>query len=469
MSSSESESATLSKKAPPSDAKLETALRDAVKASLAAGEEIRVKQIRASVEKQLELAEEFFKTHDHWKNKSSEVIRDEFEKNDNDDNKKEKDRSPSPQQETGDQKQGVKRASPSEAEAPRKRAKISKEPKQEAPKPTKASKAPTNNAESKGVKRASPEESTQQRKRRKPSPASEVESELSPPPESKEDTQGDKSSSELSDPPSDEESYVKEVPKVKVSKKETAKKTGAKKGLKTKAPKKTKTKKKSEEDDAKNLEPDSDKEKPNGLNNPPTEPIPKEDIADDSSELSSLIDEAPAPKKRGRKKDASATKPTKASKEKKSAKSAKSATAASSDIPPAEAEIKRLQSWLVKCGIRKLWHRELAPYDSTSAKIAHLKGMLKDIGMDGRFSIDKARAIKERRELEMDLEAVQEGEKRWGNRRTKRGTAIQSSNEDTDRDGDKGEQGEEEPPKRRIAKGLEGLDFLNDDDGAETD
>jgi len=40
--------------------------------------------------------------------------------------------------------------------------------------------------------------------------------------------------------------------------------------------------------------------------------------------------------------------------------------------------------------------------------------MLKDVGMDGRYSADKARAIKERRELQADLEAVQEYNKDHG-------------------------------------------------------
>ena len=87
--------------------------------------------------------------------------------------------------------------------------------------------------------------------------------------------------------------------------------------------------------------------------------------------------------------------------------------------------------------------------------------MLKDAGMDGRYSVEKARAVKERRELEQDLEAVKEGEKRWGNR----------SGSDNSGDGSEPRDGEgaAEQPKRRLAKSLQGLEFLNDDDGEETD
>ncbi len=112
-------------------------------------------------------------------------------------------------------------------------------------------------------------------------------------------------------------------------------------------------------------------------------------------------------------------------------------------------EIKRLQGWLVKCGIRKMWYKELQPYETPKAKIRHLKEMLSDAGMGGRYSNERASQIREERELKADLEAVQAGDKHWGK--------AGSENEGTGR------------PKRRLAKGLENLDFLNDDDGEETD
>ena len=131
---------------------------------------------------------------------------------------------------------------------------------------------------------------------------------------------------------------------------------------------------------------------------------------DSESELSDVKD-GPAPKAKKRRKGSGSDKPPPASKAK-----AKKATKQpeKEDLSPDAAEIKRLQGWLLKCGIRKLWHKELAPYDSPKAKIKHLKDMLKDVGMDGRYSVEKASTIKERRELAADLEAVQEGNKQWG-------------------------------------------------------
>ncbi|KAJ9621663.1 hypothetical protein H2203_007152 [Taxawa tesnikishii (nom. ined.)] len=125
------------------------------------------------------------------------------------------------------------------------------------------------------------------------------------------------------------------------------------------------------------------------------------------SEMSEVLDEPP-PTKKKRQKDSSASKP------KPKAKATKAASAPAKELSSDEAEIKRLQGWLLKCGIRKLWHKELAPYDSAKAKIKHLKDMLRDAGMDGRYSVEKAKAIKEQRELAADLEAVKEGAQRWG-------------------------------------------------------
>lgn len=165
------------------------------------------------------------------------------------------------------------------------------------------------------------------------------------------------------------------------------------------------------------------------------------------SELSVLIDEEPPPKKERRK----------ASSDSKSKKTTKPKAAKAQDgssLDPQEAEIKRLQSQLLKCGIRKLWHKELARFDTPRAKVNHLRDMLKSIGMVGRFSIEKARQIKEERELQAEVQAVQDSAKRWG---------------ETQTDEDEDEGGGGKRPHRRMAKGLEDLEFLGDDDGAETD
>ncbi|KAK4940186.1 hypothetical protein LTR10_019614 [Elasticomyces elasticus] len=159
------------------------------------------------------------------------------------------------------------------------------------------------------------------------------------------------------------------------------------------------------------------------------------------SELSVLLDEDPQPKKKGKQKGPSGQKQktTKSSKPK-----------ADADIDPDQAEIKRLQGWLVKCGIRKVWGKELKPYETSKAKIKHLKDMLADAGMTGRYSVEKANQIKEARELAADIEAVQEGAERWG--------------ADEEGEGEKSDG----RPARRLVRGAKNYDFLSSD-GEETD
>jgi len=173
---------------------------------------------------------------------------------------------------------------------------------------------------------------------------------------------------------------------------------------------------------------------------------PKASVDRDSeSEMSEVLDEVPKPKSRKRRSGSSEPKPKAASKKKETSKPAKP-----QEVGPDAEEIKRLQGWLIKCGIRKMWFRELAPYDTPKAKIRRLREMLADAGMTGRYSIEKAEEIRVKRELAADLEAVQEGAKKWG------------SKEDVDNSPGR-------PRRRLVAKGLQSLDFLNDDDGEETD
>lgn len=127
------------------------------------------------------------------------------------------------------------------------------------------------------------------------------------------------------------------------------------------------------------------------------------------SEMSVLLDDSPPKNKRQKKEPAAKTK-----KEAKPTKATAKSTKSRGEDDPDTAEIKRLQGWLVKCGIRKVWSKELASCDTSKEKIKHLKAMLKDAGMDGKYSVEKAAKIKEKREFAKDLAAIQEGEAAWG-------------------------------------------------------
>ncbi|KAJ5520212.1 hypothetical protein N7463_000665 [Penicillium fimorum] len=168
---------------------------------------------------------------------------------------------------------------------------------------------------------------------------------------------------------------------------------------------------------------------------------PTRDTKDDSeSDMSVVLDEEPQPKApRKRQKSAGGT----------ATKTKKAPKAKDEDISPDQAEIKRLQGWLIKCGIRKLWGKELAPYDTPKAKIKHLKGMLEDAGMTGRPSQEKANQIREERELKADLEQIQQGAKQWGAK--------------SDEENDEGSK-----PQRRPNRGRQSLAFL-ESEGEETD
>lgn len=137
-------------------------------------------------------------------------------------------------------------------------------------------------------------------------------------------------------------------------------------------------------------------------------------VDDESSEMSSVLDE-PLPKKKRK------------TKEPRQPKAKAAVKAAPKELTGDEAEIKKLQGQLVKCGIRKIWGIELKQYgDDSRAKVGHLKKMLSDIGMSGRFSEARAKEIKEQRELMADLQAVQEMDNLWGGAGGPRGRASRS-------------------------------------------
>ncbi|KAL9000847.1 MAG: hypothetical protein Q9169_000601 [Polycauliona sp. 2 TL-2023] len=158
------------------------------------------------------------------------------------------------------------------------------------------------------------------------------------------------------------------------------------------------------------------------------------------SEMSVLLDPVPNPRKRARKDNSGKPRSTK----KLGKGASKSAKTQQQDLDPDNEEIKLLQGWLVKCGIRKMWFKELGSCNTPKDKIRHLRGMLKEAGMVGRFSQEKATQIREERELKADLDAVQAGNKQWGKAESDEGT--------------------ESRPRRKLARGLQELDFLRDND-----
>lgn len=310
------------------------------------------------------------------------------------------------------------------------------EPAPEKPKPKPKKAAPKPKA--KGTKRKSDEDEPQKPKRRKKA-------------------RKDESDDEASEPEDEEEEESDAKPAKKPAKKRATKKTA----------KKVESEVEDEDDDEKPEEPAEEPEKeaeeepaeaakedselsdvPDKLEAPEangkSEPAPE----DDDSDMSSLIDEPPK-KKRG-KKAASENKP------KAKAKAAPKAKGkpAGKELSPDEEKIKSLQGWLVKCGIRKVWGKELAKCDTPKEKIKHLTKMLEDAGMTPRYSNEKAKQIKEARELKAELEAAQEFNERWGQ---SEGEDSAKEEEEDQKGSDTEEKKDAGPPKRRLPKGF--VDF----------
>lgn len=180
-----------------------------------------------------------------------------------------------------------------------------------------------------------------------------------------------------------------------------------------------------------------------------------DDDGDSGSEMSVVLDEPP-PKKKGK---------SAASAGKKGASTATKGRKAASaeDIDPDDAEIKKLQGQLVKCGVRKVWGNELKKFgDNKRDKIQHLRDMLRDAGLTGRFSEARAREIKQERELAQESAAAQEFSSLWGVNE-KRGRRIAAPRKSLKEDIDDEEEEDGSALKEQKEDGSQS-DGANDDD-----
>ncbi|KAK6087066.1 transcriptional regulator [Seiridium cupressi] len=480
----------------PADKTLEKELRLEAHALLGSGIEVTVNKVRTRVEEKLDLPEQFFKESPDWKDRSKQVIHKAIQGDESDEEPK-KEEAVKPEK-----KAAVKRQSSEEPEQKPKR--VKKEP---APKKA-VKKEP---APKKAVKKAAP-------KKKKASWSESELSDLSDSDEAKLKKRGSKpqnkveSESELSDLVSDDEedSKPKKVagrgrPKKKAvlsdneedevksdpdssserKRKRPTKGTKVKSDSEDESAEKKKALIKGPEDEvagalsSKTKAEDSDEDgKPRVATGDGGDSKAAAD--DDSSELSSVIDDEPPKKKKVKKEE---TKPavdddssdlssvaddappkkrkTKGSKASKAAPKPKASKPAPKEPTGDEAEIKKLQGQLVKCGIRKIWGIELKEYgDDSRGKIRHLRKMLTDAGMTGRFSEARAKEIKEQRELLADLGAVQEMNELWGSEgrggrasRTKAKAAATMKEESE-------QESEAEETKPRVTKRMADLAFL---------
>ncbi|KAH7105878.1 hypothetical protein BKA62DRAFT_766341 [Auriculariales sp. MPI-PUGE-AT-0066] len=168
----------------------------------------------------------------------------------------------------------------------------------------------------------------------------------------------------------------------------------------------------------------------------PQPPAGPSKIFEFDSDLSSVYDDGPAIKKKARKKGKSdeAVDLTAGKTKEKAAKTKREKK--SGEVDTGEEEIKRLKSYVTACGVRKQWAKELKGLDRPSQQISHIKKVLAELGMTGRLSMEKAKAIRAKREFAQELEDVVEFEKKRGSRarekgeRLKSGQSVGSSDED---------------------------------------
>lgn len=147
------------------------------------------------------------------------------------------------------------------------------------------------------------------------------------------------------------------------------------------------------------------------------------DNHDEGSELSSVIDEPP--KKQRKKQGESDPRASKRGKKPKE------------PLPKDEATVSKLKAIVVACGLRKAWKKEFQGLDRPKQQIKRLHEILAELGMTPRYTMEKAREIKKKREFERELQDVKEFEEALRERdRRKQASASESdSDEPSNSDG----------------------------------
>lgn len=156
------------------------------------------------------------------------------------------------------------------------------------------------------------------------------------------------------------------------------------------------------------------------------------DNCDEGSELSSVIDEPP--KKQRKKQGESDVRTSKRGK-------------TSKEPPPKdEATVSKLKAIVVACGMRKVWKKEFQGLDRPKQQIKRLHEILAELGMTPRYTMEKARDIKKKREFEQELQDVKEFEEAQRKRdRKKRASASET-------DSDEPSNSDSAPVKRKTAR-----------------
>ena len=154
-------------------------------------------------------------------------------------------------------------------------------------------------------------------------------------------------------------------------------------------------------------------------------------------------------------------------------------TEAGQERAPVDGQIDRLKSYIVKCGVRKVWYgrglfaggidllRRKKELDGLSKRqsLERLQALLGELGMEGRPTLEKCKEIKKRREFEAEMREMDMGNIIRGPRL--RGSADEGArkrraivpSEDEDEDGD-----EAESDRDSVLEDLKALGDAEEDD-----
>ncbi|KAJ2805966.1 hypothetical protein H4R20_001879 [Coemansia guatemalensis] len=121
--------------------------------------------------------------------------------------------------------------------------------------------------------------------------------------------------------------------------------------------------------------------------------------SENEDEFSDVVDEEPVPARRSKKRDTSDNAPAPRKRAKTTADSEGGVAKGSA------ATIANLKSYISKCGLRKTWSKELAGMNGAQ-QVRHLKKILQDLGMEGRPTLEKCKQIKAKRDLQAELDAM---------------------------------------------------------------
>ncbi|KAK9480041.1 hypothetical protein V1514DRAFT_326263 [Lipomyces japonicus] len=122
-------------------------------------------------------------------------------------------------------------------------------------------------------------------------------------------------------------------------------------------------------------------------------------------------------------------------------------------------EITRLKSWIVKCGVRKQWSRELEPFKTAKEQVGHLKKVLSQLGMTPRYSLEKAKQIREQREFRQEVLQLQADTVQIRSRERERQDNIGSNDLESESSGRK--------TKSKVTAGGFNIDFLGNQSDSE--